>query len=502
MQAVLRLPLIVLLSGIGAAAMIVPALVALAVEDFATARPFFYGAILFLTLTALVGLATARYQPQNGARSHLLALVATFTVLPIMLAVPFAEAVPNTRFLNVYFEMVSSLTTTGATVFEATRLPLAIHIWRALVGWMGGFLIWITAFAILAPMTLGGFEVTSAQEAGTGAMRRDVRDDIDPTARLLRYTLRLFPVYAGLTIMLWLLLVLASDPPAIAAIHAMSTIATSGITSLPSFAESPGGISGEVLIFVFFIFALTRRSFLGGFSAPMWGLMASDRELRLAALLILGLPLMLFLRHFFGAWDVDETLDPQALPALWGGIFTVASFLTTTGFESQYWSTARDWSGLGTPGFLLAGMAVMGGGVATTAGGVKLLRVYALYKHGLREMDRLVHPSSVGGQGQMARRMRREGASIAWVFFMIFALSIAVVMTGLAAAGLGFEDAVILAVSALSTTGPVALIAGGEPISYAALPDAAKLIIAAAMVLGRLETLAIIALLNPDFWRP
>ncbi len=84
---------------------------------------------------------------------------------------------------------------------------------------------------------------------------------------------------------------------------------------------------------------------------------------------------------------------------------------------------------------------------------------------------------------------------------MIFALSIAVVMTGLAAAGLGFEDAVILSVSALSTTGPVALIAGGEPISYAALPDAAKLIIAAAMVLGRLETLAIIALLNPDFWR-
>jgi trk system potassium uptake protein TrkH len=146
-------------------------------------------------------------------------------------------------------------------------------------------------------------------------------------------------------------------------------------------------------------------------------------------------------------------------------------------------------------------MAVMGGGVATTAGGVKLLRVYALYKHGLREMDRLVHPSSVGGQGQMARRMRREGASIAWVFFMIFALSIAVVMTGLAAAGLGFEGAVILSVSALSTTGPVALIAGGEPISYAALPDAAKLIIAAAMVLGRLETLAIIALLNPDFWR-
>ena len=115
-------------------------------------------------------------------------------------------------------------------------------------------------------------------------------------------------------------------------------------------------------------------------------------------------------------------------------------------------------------------------------------------------MERLVHPSSVGGKGEVARRIRREGASIAWVFFMIFAISIALVMAGLAMAGTSFEDAVILAVATLSTTGPVANIAGGSAISYAALTDAAKLVVCAAMVLGRLETLAIIALLNPDFW--
>jgi trk system potassium uptake protein TrkH len=146
-------------------------------------------------------------------------------------------------------------------------------------------------------------------------------------------------------------------------------------------------------------------------------------------------------------------------------------------------------------------MAIFGGGVATTAGGVKLLRVYALYKHGLREMERLVHPHSVGGQGTTARRIRREGAAVAWVFFMLFAMSIAVVMTALSATGLEFESTVILAVAALSTTGPVASVAGDAAISYGLLSDAAKLILAAAMTLGRLETLAIIALLNPDFWR-
>ena len=95
--------------------------------------------------------------------------------------------------------------------------------------------------------------------------------------------------------------------------------------------------------------------------------------------------------------------------ALWGGLFTVLSFLTTTGFESEQWLAASDWSRLESPGLILMGLALLGGGVATTAGGVKLLRVYALMRHGERELDRLVHPSSVGGSGQTARRIRRQG---------------------------------------------------------------------------------------------
>jgi len=112
-----------------------------------------------------------------------------------------------------------------------------------------------------------------------------------------------------------------------------------------------------------------------------------------------------------------------------------------------------------------------------------------------------VHPSSVGGAGASARRIRREGAYVAWIFFMLFAISIAAVMLALAASGIGFETAVVLTIASLSTTGPLAEVAGSTPIAYATLSDAAKLILVGAMVLGRLETLAIIALLNPDFWR-
>jgi trk system potassium uptake protein TrkH len=191
----------------------------------------------------------------------------------------------------------------------------------------------------------------------------------------------------------------------------------------------------------------------------------------------------------------------QVASALWGGLFTVTSFLTTTGFESRFWDGATLWSGLQSPGLFLIGMALIGGGVATTAGGVKLLRIYALYRHGEREQERLLHPSSIGGGGKDARRIRKQGAYISWVFFMLFALSIAAVMVMLSLTGVQFETAIVLSVSALSTTGPLASVAAETPIAYSGIPDAAKVILAGAMILGRLETLAIIALFNPEIWQ-
>jgi trk system potassium uptake protein TrkH len=217
---------------------------------------------------------------------------------------------------------------------------------------------------------------------------------------------------------------------------------------------------------------------------------------------ILGVPLLLFSRHWIAAAGADQVEDvPTALSVLWGGMFSVLSFLSTTGFESAHWDVARDWSGLGTPGLILMGAALIGGGVATTAGGVKLLRVYALYLHGQREVERLIHPSSVGRASGSGRRIRRQGAYIAWIFFMLFAMTLTALTAALALFGQGFEQALILALSGLSTTGPLIHTAAEDPIRLVQLGIGAKLVYAAAMVLGRLETLALIALFNPAVWR-
>ena len=116
-------------------------------------------------------------------------------------------------------------------------------------------------------------------------------------------------------------------------------------------------------------------------------------------------------------------------------------------------------------------------------------------------MERLVHPSSVGRASAGGRRIRRQGAFIAWIFFMLFALSLAFVTVTLAFLGMEFQEAIVLAIAMISTTGPLVQVAAEDPINLLQMGAAAKLVLSAAMVLGRLETLAIIALFNPGLWR-
>ncbi|MBZ8119390.1 TrkH family potassium uptake protein [Roseovarius sp. LXJ103] len=498
------MPLILILAAFAAAAMFVPALHALLREDHTVSRAFAYSGVLGLVLIGAIAVAISNQkQRESSDLSNLLSLFLAFAALPVFLAIPFYEGLRTTSFLNAYFEMVSSLTTTGATMFDTPRrLPDSLHLWRGMVGWAGGLLIWVAALAVLAPLNLGGFEVTASAEPGQGEGRLDRFERAHTGRRMASAARTLAPIYIGLTGVLWLMLTVGGDRPLVALIHAMSTLSTSGISAVGGVQNAGSGVGGEIVIFFFMFFALSRLTFSTDTITTARPGVWNDPEFRLGVGLVIGVPLLLFSRHWIGAWDDTLAEDiPTALKALWGGMFSVMSFLSTTGFQSAYWPEAQGWSGLGTPGLILLGLALVGGGVATTAGGVKLLRVYALYLNGQREMERLVHPSSVGRKGARSRRIRRQGAFVAWVFFMLFALSLAALTVILAALGVGFEEAIILSIAALSTTGPLTQVAGDAPIMLALLAPGAKLVLCAGMVLGRLELLAIIALLNPGLWR-
>lgn len=493
-----ELPLLVVLLGLSGLIALVPALFAFGANDHEHARDFLYSALILLVIAVMLGIATAAYSPRDPARSHLAALLLAYAVLPFALALPLLEALPDTTLMNAWFEMVSAFTTTGASVYQPDRLADSVHLWRATVGWFGGFLILLAAYAILAPLNLGGTEVISGRVPGRGAAgTAQVTRIADPAQRLTRFALMLFPTYATLTLLLWGILLILGETGVTALIHAMGTLSTSGITGQAPFQSSQAGIAGEVAIFLCFVFAITRRALPGIRLAENRRPLLQDPELRLAALLVTLVTLLLFLRHWYLVRQTGPLAETDALNAFWGILFTAASFLTTTGYVSSDWQMAADWSGIGTTGLLLMGLAIIGGGTATAAGGVKLLRVHALLRHGERELEKIIHPNSIGRGGADARRLRREGAQLAWVFFMLFATTIAITMALLLLAGLEFEQGMVLAISSLTTTGQLAEIGAPDPILYAELSDPVKLILGIAMVVGRLETLALLALILP-----
>ena len=504
-QRLADLPLFVLLMAVCALAMWLPAIYALVENDNETARAFFYSGVIWLLLTGLIAIVTSNYATTVSPRSNLLALVMAYAALPVMAALPVLQAVPDTHLGNAWFEMVSCVTTTGATVYDVPgRLPDAVHLWRAIMAWFGGLFILVAATAVLAPLNLGGVELLSGRASGRAtAGARQVTEVADAAMRVRRVTALVVPAYMGLTLVLWVGLIMLGNPGDRALVFALGTLSTSGITLGPDGGVPLGGAVAEMLIFLFLCLSVSRRTIPGLALVNRKARLRDDPELRLALVIVLGTAMILTLRYWHRRVDAGQVTGfTDLIAGYWGAAFTSLSFLTTTGYTSGAWAAdISDWAGNGTPGLILIGLVIMGGGVATTAGGVKLLRIYALFRQGEHELVRLVHPNAISGRGDTARRLRQEGAYLAWIFFMIFALTLGVIMAALTLVGNTFTDALILSVAALSTTGPLAAVAGPTPISYGALSGLSQAILGVAMVVGRLETLALLVLFAPDSWR-
>lgn len=508
MRRILDLPLLVLMLGLAGIAMFVPAAHAFVLRDHELARSFVYMALLVLIFSGMLGLARANVQPRNVARNHLISLALAYVILPPVLALPLIQrAAGGAEFGPAMFEMLSAFTTTGAPVLEGPLQP-SVHLWRALVGWLGGLFALIMVFSVLSPLNLGGVEVATGRIPGRAspAMQQITRV-ADPSERMARYAGSIFPIYSGLTLGLWLMLVMAGENSFVALCHAMGVLSTSGISPLSGgMAAGQGGRLAEMAVALFLIFALSRKPllrFLGqgggqGGTADLW----RDPELILA-LGVVGLcGMVLFGAGLFAALTDDQTHGfYQAIHALWGLLFTCLSFLTTSGYVSADWAEWQLWSGLSSPDLLLWALAIIGGGVATTAGGVKLLRVYALLRFAEQELDRVIHPSAVArsrASEGTSRSAMMQGASMAWVFFMIFALSIAAFVAALTVLGVSFDESLVLSLSALTTTGPIVEQSGGIAASYGGQSGLVQGVLALAMVVGRLEALAILAILLPE----
>lgn len=286
-----QLPLFLLMFGAGCASMFVPAVYALIADRHETSQAFFYAGLLGTVTFLLIGVAHAGRTPRHGALGPLLSLFCAFVFMPAVFAIPFVEALPTTRYYNAYFEMLSALTTTGATLFDdPARLGPALHLWRAQVGWMGGLLMWVAAVAILAPLNLGGFEVTALAEPGRREPGLHMSAPLSARLRIGRALRMLAPLYLGLTLVLWLLLMVTGQGGLQALCHAMSVMATSGISAGGG---ETGGVLAEALMAAFMLFALSRLMFSTDTTTGTQGTLRSDPEFRIGLAIVVLVPFCL-----------------------------------------------------------------------------------------------------------------------------------------------------------------------------------------------------------------
>ncbi|MEO0617852.1 MAG: potassium transporter TrkG [Pseudomonadota bacterium] len=426
-------------------------------------------------------------------REGLLVVAAFWLLLPLLAAIPFVLS-GNVRTLTAgYFEAVSGLTTTGATVFtEITLLPRSVVLWRGLLQWTGG-LATLIAWAILvapdvrsapfdpslAPVTLQ----KGKRQKGTRWLPRSVY------AALL-------PLYGGLTAACFVGLAVAGLPAFDAICLAFATVSTGGFMPRDGALVSYGSEAALWIITVFMITGAISLIWLRGvFNRQMHVVRASPEPYWIItglALLVGYLISVALISNMNGS--VGSLIDALAVI-----VATAASHLTTTGFY------VSDPIHTQLPLVLVMALGFVGAGRYSTSGGVKFQRVGVMLRAAYREFHHLVFPhAAVGGARSSVERTLATESAI-WVNFFVVIAAVTTLALVMSTSGLNLTSSLLAAISAIGNVGPAYDLASSSDIAgrlgYDEMTSPAQFALAMGMVFGRFEVLALLTLFNAAYWR-
>ena len=394
---------------------------------------------------------------------------------------PFILSGVITNPLAAFFETMSGLTTTGASVLSNLEsLPRGILMWRAMTHFFGGMGVLVLCVAILPFLGVGGMQLFQAEMPGPIKDRLTPR--IQDTARLL------WMVYVLLTVAEAMLLRLGGMSWFDAVCHSFATLATGGFSTRTASIHAFNSAYIETIIIIFMF--LAGANFALHYRVAMSGQLKSyarNPEFRFYFFLWLGTGLLvtaLLMRHGIA----------HGVEALRAGFFQVTSILTTTGFATHDFDR---WSG-GTKLILLLLMFI-GGCAGSTGGGMKVMRIIVVLKVVAREIRLFVRPQSVIRVRLGQEHLEDDVVSNIVAFVLIYALIFAAGALVMCAFVPDLMTAVSATAATLGNIGP-GFSWVGPTTNYAAVPDVGKLVLSVLMLVGRLELYTFLVLFMPSTW--
>lgn len=441
-----------------------------------------------LLITAISGVIMAFFinpsRHDMGKREGFLLTAWVWVVFSLFGMLPFLLCEQPLSVTDAFFESMSGFTTTGASVIEdIEHLSHGLHIWRALMQWIGGMGIILFTLAVLPMLnSSGGVQMFNAEV--TGITHDKLRPRVSSTAK------RLWLVYTLLTLSLIVLYCLGPMGWFDGICHALSTMSTGGFSTR---ADSIGAWNSmyvrtvtTVFMFVGGVnFALIFRASTGDFRS-VW-----KNETFRVYLMAIGLMLVLF--------DVSLAFN-HAVPDTWQAytidpLFQIVSTMTSTGFVI---SNFESW-GI----FVLSLVFVMmffGACAGSTSGGAKIDRGIYLWKNCQNELYRCIHPNHMRTVTLNERVFSSELGNKVYGFIALYVVVIFVGGTILTAMNVPLVDSFFASFSCVSNTGLGAGITGYGG-SYELVPAAGKWVLSLLMLIGRLEVFTVLVLLLPSFWK-
>jgi len=467
--------------------MVMPIFISIGYDEY-DLYGFFYSSAICISIGLPVWFITRRNKSLTN-RDGFAVVTFSWILAAVAGALPFylSGAIPN--LTDAFFESMSGVTTTGASIIGNPQtlpnllngvesLPHGILFWRSFIQWIGGMGIIVFYIAILPLLGVGGGYLFKAEVPGPVADK--IKPRVRETAKML------WMVYVGITLVQMVLLTIAGMPIFDAVCHAFTTMPTGGFsTQNTSILNYPSHIHYIIIIFMFLAgvnFSLHFHALSGKFKSYFL-----DREFRVYLSGIILFTVVIFIYMYIQNGSENSTLFRDSL-------FQIVSIFSTTGYgttDYELWPVFVQ--------MILLSLMFIGGMGGSTGGGMKVIRCMLLVKYAISEMRRLLHtraliPIRVGN-----RHINDDIVRNTLGYFLFFVSAFTLVTISLTFMGIDLQSAIGAAASAMGNIGP-GFNAFGPSDSYALLPIAGKWLLSFCMLLGRLEIFTVIVLFSRTFW--